>query len=506
MAQDSAMLVITCSCGQKMKVPAEALGKTATCVKCGERLRITVETADPSDSTMAPAPRPTGSKTTPPPSTEPDPVQLLRQHGLVQDHAIEEAVLLQNDFDRQTWNLLIDLGYVTSEDFQAVMAKQKGIASIDLPNYHIPREVLDIVPAELAYRGMFVPVDRLGKLLTLAMACPLDTQIIHEVEEQTGLRVKRMLSPADDIRAMLETCYPQYTKLMYLDESDGSSLYKEFESLLGTNEVARRVMAIEALPPFAQTAEEVRAVLDAGGNTNTLRAVTDLVAMDPLATAILLRVSNSDAYGFPQRVDGLGLACTLLGARGIGAVVGSTESKNYLAANDGFDYESFCTRTQFCADAAQGLALRVNAQTSITAYTAALLHDVGRLALLQSAPRSYPVLIGNVPGPSRVETEQRVFHLTAADAGYMLARKWNLPMSLAEAIRLHRTPEKARHARELTTIVALAVQMADAFEKGSSLNLDRAEPQMSVLNIGRNDAIEVFQEALAAATPEGAEV
>lgn len=502
MAQDSAMLVIACSCGQKMKVPAEALGKTATCVKCGERLRITVETADPSESAMASTPRANASKSTPPPSTEPDPVRLLLQHGLVNENAIREAQTLQQDFDRQTWHLVIDLGHVTPDDFHAVMAKQKGIASIDLPNYHIPREVLDIVPAELAHRGMFVPVDRLGKLLTLAMACPIDTAIIHEVEEHTGLRVKRMLSPVEDIRRMLEACYPQFTRLMYLDESEGTNLYKEFEALLGANEAARRVMALESLPPFAQTAEDVRAVLDASSNGACLPTVTDLVAMDPVATAMLLRVTNSDAYGFPRRVDGLGLACTLLGPRGVGAVVDSVEPKDYRAAKDGFDYESFWARNQFCADAAQGIAMRIDSQSSITAYTAALLHDLGRLALLQAVPRSYPALSSSAPGASRHDTERRIYHLTSAEAGYMLARKWNFPHSLAEVIHFHRTPERAKQARELTNIVALAVQMADAFENGGSLNLDEAERCLSVIELGRNDAVEVFQEARKGAMAE----
>ncbi len=162
--------------------------------------------------------------------------------------------------------------------------------------------------------------------------------------------------------------------------------------------------------------------------------------MDPIATAMLLRVTNSDAYGFPQRVDGLGLACTLLGPQGIGAVVGSIEPKDYRGAKDGLDYETFWARTQFCADAAQGIAMRVNAQSSITAYTAALLHDLGRLALLQAVPQSYPALAAAAPGAARYETEQRVYHLTSAEAGYMLARKWNLPPTLTEAIHLHRAP------------------------------------------------------------------
>ncbi len=47
--------------------------------------------------------------------------------------------------------------------------------------------------------------------------------------------------------------------------------------------------------------------------------------------------------------------------------------------------------------------------------------------------------------------------------------------------------------------------MADAFENGASLNLDHAERCLSVIELGRKDVAEVFQEAMKGAMAEGAE-
>jgi HD-like signal output (HDOD) protein len=354
--------------------------------------------------------------------------------------------------------------------------------------------VLDVIPAELAHRGMLVPVDRLGKLLTLAMACPVDTGIIKEVEEITGLRVKSMLTTVEAVRRMIETCYPQFDRLMFMDEAEGSAVVKEFENLLATNEVARRVLSIDSFAPPSSTTDEIRAVLDAGGNGTTLRAVADMISLDPVSTTMILRVSNSDAYGFSQRVDGLGLACTLLGPQAIGAVVQSIAPKQYRGQRDGFDYDLFWSRARFCAEAAQSIAMHANAQTAITAYTAALVHDIGRLGLLQAAPKSYPALTEDLAGPARADVEMRVYHLTSTETGYMLARKWGLPSNLAEAVRYHREPERARNAKELTNIVALAVMMADAFERDTSFNLDRAEGLSSALKLSRAETVQIFQD------------
>jgi HD-like signal output (HDOD) protein len=216
----------------------------------------------------------------------------------------------------------------------------------------------------------------------------------------------------------------------------------------------------------------------------------------------LLRVSNSDAYGFPQRVDGLGLACTLLGPRAIAAVVQSIEPKRYRGAREGFDYDAFWACSRFCAEAAQSVAMQVNAQTAITAYTAALVHDLGRLAFVLAAPKSYATLTRDLAGPARNDLEMRVYHLTSTEAGYMLARKWNLPPNLADAVRFHREPDRARNARELTLIVALAVSMADAFERDIAFNLDRAEELYSALKLSRSETVRIFQETRAALTPE----
>ncbi len=512
-AQDSAMLVVACSCGQKMKVPAEALGKTVTCVKCGERLRISLDTADPTDTPpVAKRPESAAKPATPPspgsPALRPesDALRLLRQHGLLSDRAVEEAAVLQMDFPRTQWDLLIDIGHLSPLDFHTVMAKQKGIASIDLPNYHIPREVLDLVPADMAARGMFIPVDRLGKLLTLAMACPLDTDVIAEVERYTGLRVKRMLTTVEDIRRMLDSSYPQHNRIMFLGENGAPAVFKELETVLATSPVARRVAEIDHFAPFAQTAKEVRDVLASNANGRSLRAIADAISLDPISTAAVLRVSNSEAYGFPHRVDGLGLACTLLGPAAVGRVLLGEAAEDYHALKDGFDYEALWLRARFCAEAAQAIAMRINAQTAITAYTTALLHDLGRLALRQAAPNSYPRLTQGLTGAARTEAEERLFHLAAPEAAYLLARKWNLPANLAEAIRYQRAPERSRNARELSTILALAVLMADAFEMSASLNLDRAELYYVPLNLTRADTVDAFQEAHAAVAPAPATV
>lgn len=483
-----------------MKVPAEALGKTATCVKCGERLRITIETADPSGPPSSPPPRPSG----PSPQQDgrslmgTDAVHVLRQHGLVDALAIEQATLVQQDLPKKMWDLLIDLGYVSPEDFHSVMAKQKGIANIDLQNYRIPKDVVTVVSSEIAHRGVLMPVDKLGKLLTLAMACPLDVDSIGEVEAHTGLKVKPMLSTIDALKTAIANHYPLDDEPVTPSDPFTQELHKEFGQLLKTNEVARRVFAIDSLAPRVETTKRLKSASDGQNNGSTLKAITEIIATDPVATALLLRVSNSEAYGFSKHVDGLGLACTLLGPSATCAIVDSVEPTKDQSENAEFDYSAFWMRAQFCSEAAQSIAGAMNSQLAITAYTAALLHEIGRLALLSAMPKSYPGVTKGKGGPERTVAEGRAYHLTSAEAGYILTRKWNMPLSISEPIRFQREPRQAKQTREITPIVTLAVLMADAFEtEAASPDFNKVDAIIVRLGLSRSTLEDVYAETLA---------
>ena len=69
-------------------------------------------------------------------------------------------------------------------------------------------ELLALVPAEIARKHELFPIDKMGKLLTVGMVCPLDKAAITDVEACTGLRIKPMLCTTADVRKALDRYYP----------------------------------------------------------------------------------------------------------------------------------------------------------------------------------------------------------------------------------------------------------------------------------------------------------
>lgn len=149
--------------------------------------------------------------------------QILVDAGLISAKALENALAEQKKSGKKLVETLSEMGALRLSDFERLMARQPGIASIDLDNYRIPPELIELIPEEFAVRHKIFPIDRLGKLLTVGMACPLDEKTIAELNERTGLRVKPILCSFDDIDACIRRYYhPHETPTWTLPSGNSS--------------------------------------------------------------------------------------------------------------------------------------------------------------------------------------------------------------------------------------------------------------------------------------------
>lgn len=90
--------------------------------------------------------------------------------------------------------ILVQKNITTQDDINTCFVKQCKIPHISLADYDIGAEVLKLVPRELCQKYGLIPIDKLGRILTIAMVDPLDRDALALVEEHCPeLRIKRIL-------------------------------------------------------------------------------------------------------------------------------------------------------------------------------------------------------------------------------------------------------------------------------------------------------------------------
>ena len=167
-----------------------------------------------------------------------------------------------------------------------------------------------------------------------------------------------------------------------------------------------------------------------------LNATAQAIGVDPALTARMLRVANSPLYAGRRRVDNLPQALTLLGLNAtISLALGFSLAQGMRGSGDARDQERIWRRSVLTAMAARLLGQQANLKRAESLMLAGLLQDIGRLALLQAMPEEYSALCAGAGDNAALLAQERErFDADHTDVGAWLARRWNLPDYLVEAI------------------------------------------------------------------------
>jgi type IV pilus assembly protein PilB len=102
---------------------------------------------------------------------------------------------------------LIKLGYVTERDIVVALIVQCGLPYIAVNKYDIDKKVIDIIPAKIARQYHIMPLDKVGDVLSVVMANPLDAAMIKEVERITGCKVATFIATKTEIDEAIDRWY-----------------------------------------------------------------------------------------------------------------------------------------------------------------------------------------------------------------------------------------------------------------------------------------------------------
>ncbi len=103
--------------------------------------------------------------------------------------------------------VLVELKFATEKDIAQALTCQYGFPYLPLSSYEIDAEVIRSVPENVCRQFCLVPIDKIGKSLTVAMSNPLNIQTLEDVELITGCSVQVFVSTATDIKQSIDKYY-----------------------------------------------------------------------------------------------------------------------------------------------------------------------------------------------------------------------------------------------------------------------------------------------------------
>jgi len=221
---------------------------------------------------------------------------------------------------------------------------------------------------------------------------------------------------------------------------------EETASTLDHARVAVLMASVTELPTLPAIATRVSAV--ARDPDSTVRDMSAVISQDQALTANLLRVVNSAYFGFIRRISSVFEAINLLGYNEVvkmAFTVAVIRELDYDSANQ-FDRSAFWTHAVCVANASQALAEQLRCAPRDDAFTAGLLHDMGKLILDQFFPDAFGEILRliNEKGLTSYEAEMDHLGTTHAQIGEWIARSWLLPEATIASIRHHHEPVEER--------------------------------------------------------------
>jgi putative nucleotidyltransferase with HDIG domain len=219
------------------------------------------------------------------------------------------------------------------------------------------------------------------------------------------------------------------------------------------------INSCDQLPPFPAV---INRALDLMNNPrSSVQDIVEAIQYDQAITANVLKVINSAYYGLRQPVGSLKDAVMFLGFSQLLEILLSGVSGSMMTkAVSGYDLEAGALWKHSVSSAllSQIITRRINREPSPLLFTAALIHDIGKVMLNSYVGEQSQVIKELVQnkGITFLEAEKEVLGIDHAELSGLITEKWNFPKEIVQAIRYHHTPLSATSQKEEVYLIYLS--------------------------------------------------
>ena len=133
--------------------------------------------------------------------------------GVITQAELDEALARERKEGGFVGQILVDLGYVTQDAIVSFLVKECKIPHLSLLDYEVSYDLLNLIPEDVCVRHSLLPIDRLGKILTVAMVDPLDARALALIRElHPDLRIKAILCNWQHFQAVSQKLFADHAR------------------------------------------------------------------------------------------------------------------------------------------------------------------------------------------------------------------------------------------------------------------------------------------------------
>jgi len=133
--------------------------------------------------------------------------ELLINAKLIDQDQLKRALAEQKTNPGRLGSVLVRLGYINNEDLVNFLSVQFGVPSVNLQNFAISSEIIDLVPSELVNKYLIIPINRIGSTLIVAVSDPTDLSAIDDIKFITGYNVEITVASEFSIKEVIDRFY-----------------------------------------------------------------------------------------------------------------------------------------------------------------------------------------------------------------------------------------------------------------------------------------------------------
>lgn len=238
------------------------------------------------------------------------------------------------------------------------------------------------------------------------------------------------------------------------------------------SDIEQLIRASESIPPFPDVIWKVIPLIRRAAPVDEIEAV---IQYDQAITAKLLALSQSSYYAGRYSIGTVKEAVLRLGEQQLLKVILAASSSRYFTSGAaGYDlmegelWEHAIATALMTEIVAAGLGWN----NSVAAYTAGLLHDVGKTVLNYYVETYFDSIfrLAREQNVSFLDAERQVLGLDHQQLGMRIARRWRFPEEVVMAIGHHHRPTQAPGHQHLVHLIYVANRMVSALGVGCGVD------------------------------------